>query len=128
MTDGKPFSSAYYVYRGALTPGRPAIIILDSNKAQQLAIFEDIGLAMFKHRLEGPAVDALPDGSPDGVPLPESEVEKIPEYALNVKCNGRLEGRDVCFMTRWNCTQAKKEEGSACICPNVGKRSSWHMA
>jgi hypothetical protein len=129
MTDGKPFSTAYYVYRGALTPGRPAIVILDSNQAPRLAPFEDMGLAIFQHRLEGPAVAALPDGSPDGMPLPESEVKKIPEYVLNIKCNGRLEGRDICFdgNMRWSCTQAMQEEGSTCICPNVGKRASWHM-
>lgn len=129
MTDGKPFSTAHYVYRGALSPGRPAIAILDSNRAQSLAPFEDMGISIFKHRLEGAPIAALPDGSPDGIPLSDSEVKKIPNCALNIKCTGRLEGKEVCFdgNVRWSCTQALKDAGSACVCPNVGKRSSWHM-
>eukprot|EP00980_Cylindrotheca_fusiformis_P001638 scaffold368_cov125-Cylindrotheca_fusiformis.AAC.16 len=129
MTDGKPFSTAHYVYRGALSPGRPAIAILDSNRAKDLKVFEDMGLSIFKHQLGGPPIAALPDGSPDGIPLTDSVVDAIPMCALNIKCNGRLEGKDVCFdgNMRWSCTQQMKEAGSDCICPNVGKRSSWHM-
>jgi hypothetical protein len=130
MTDNRVESVAFYSYRGATSPGRPAILYVEGdNLAKKVGIpLEKHGLAAFKTRLfGGDALDKVPDSMSGGIQLPDDELEKLPAFVRSIKCNGRWEGGKICRDTKWSCTNQMKNDGSDCICPNLGKRSSWHM-
>lgn len=130
MTDKKHESVAFYSYRGATSPGRPAILYVEGdNQAKGVGIpLEERGLAAFKTRIfGGRSLGTFPDAMPDGVQVSDKELEKLPPFVKAVHCANRWEGGKVCQDTKWSCTNKMKSEGSDCICPNVGKRSGWHM-
>jgi hypothetical protein len=130
MTDKSVESVAFYSYRGATSPGRPAILYIE-GPAQAKTVgtpLEEHGLALFQTQIGGNAfLDKVPDCMPDGIQLPEDELEKLPAFVHSMKCKGRWEGGKICQDTKWSCTSRMKKDGSDCICPNLGKRSSWHM-
>eukprot|EP00980_Cylindrotheca_fusiformis_P014163 scaffold3720_cov141-Cylindrotheca_fusiformis.AAC.2 len=123
-------SVAFYAYRGATAPGRPAIVFIEEN-GQVKGVgkpLEERGLAVFKTGLFGKSVlKRLPDAMPDGIQVSNEELAKLPEYVRAIKCSNRFEGGKICQDLKWSCNGRKKNEGSDCICPHVGKRSSWHM-
>ncbi|CAJ1931900.1 unnamed protein product [Cylindrotheca closterium] len=128
MTDSKPYSAAHFIYRGALIPSRPAFVFVDWVKGANLGrSFVEFGLAMFRSRLDGNPVSQLPDMTPDEIPISNEQAQKIPDMARNLKCNKRLEGKDLCFGSKWSCTEKMQAAGIDCICPHIGKRNSWHM-
>ncbi|KAL3940602.1 MAG: hypothetical protein SGBAC_004886 [Bacillariaceae sp.] len=128
MTDGKPFSTAHYIYRGALIPSHPAIVMVDASGGDRIInAFEEVGLAMFISNVDGSVVQEIPDMTPDEIPISDEEAKNLAPMVRDLKCNGRLEGKEGCFQNKWSCTEAMLEAGVDCICPHVGKRSSWHM-
>mmetsp|Transcript_27569 Transcript_27569/g.67041 ORF Transcript_27569/g.67041 Transcript_27569/m.67041 type:complete len:747 (-) Transcript_27569:31-2271(-) len=128
MTDGKTYSAAHYIYRGAMLPSRPAFVFVDWMPGAGLGrSFVEVGLSMFRSRLDGNPVANLPEMTPDGIPISDQEAQKIPKMARNLKCNRRLEGKDLCFGNKWSCNEKIQADGVDCICPHIGKRSSWHM-
>ncbi|CAJ1962024.1 unnamed protein product [Cylindrotheca closterium] len=128
MTDGKMPSAAHYVYRGAVMPNHPAIVMVDATIAPGLnPLFEKVGLAMFESKADTPQFDGAPDLTPDGIPIPDKEANKLPPMVKYLKCGRRFEGKDLCFGKKWSCTDRMKNSGVDCICPHIGKRSSWHM-
>ena len=130
MTDGNMQHAAHYIYRGTtMMPNRPAFIFIDWIPGGKVGrTFAPIGLSMFRTRIDRKPVAMLPDMTPDGIPITDAEAEKIPEMARNLKCNGRMEGKELCFRNKWSCNDAKmRTTGKKCMCPHIGKRSSWHM-
>jgi hypothetical protein len=125
MTDNNLGSAAFYAYRGATNPGRPAILFMTWNQASAISKdFEEAGLAMFGMNDATESVKNIPDSELGGIPLTTYELENLPKYVKTVKCNGRLGGKEICFGHKWSCTSGMQ---NGCICPNVGKRASWHM-
>jgi hypothetical protein len=88
---------------------------------------EEDGLAMFVVNGAGESEANFPDSEPEGIPKTFDELEKMPKYVKAVKCNNRFGGGNICFNNKWSCTSALRDAGSDCICPHVGKRTSWHM-
>eukprot|EP00980_Cylindrotheca_fusiformis_P007761 scaffold1648_cov115-Cylindrotheca_fusiformis.AAC.16 len=128
MTDGHFDSITYYMYRGAINPGRPALAIMTWNKARFVGNpLEDMGLAMFSMQTGDSVMRAIPDSEPNGIPLADSELNKLPKYVKNMKCNRKIGGKVACDGAKWSCTRSLQESGVDCTCPNVGARSSWHM-
>jgi hypothetical protein len=127
MTDPDFDSRAYYLYRGATNPGRPALVIMTTSGAIRGAIpFEENGLAMFVMNDAKESVENIPDSTPDGIPRKSDELAKMPKYVKTVKCNGGGK-QSICFMNKWSCTDSLQQAGVDCVCPHVGKRTSWHM-
>ncbi|CAJ1962131.1 unnamed protein product [Cylindrotheca closterium] len=135
MTDKWHDTSSFYMYRGALTPGRPALLYIEGNGQANHGGrgLEEEGLAVFKADMHSvPTVtrsanNKIPDSAPGGIRLSDEELEKLPPYLQALKCNGNLAGKPFCNGRKWSCTMEDIENGKQCACPKVGKRSSWHM-
>jgi len=135
MTDKWHDTSSFYAYRGALSPGRPALVYIDGSGNANLEgrAFEDEGLAVFKTDIGAvPTVargtdNKLPDSAPGGIPLKNEELEKLPPYLRALYCNGNLQGKPLCDSRKWSCTMGDIQNGKQCDCPSVPKRTSWHM-
>jgi hypothetical protein len=122
MTDKGTASTTYYMYRGATSPGRPALLFLDSRKQKHVGTqLEARGLSVFKTDI-GIALGAVPDSGPDGIPLSPAELEKLPELLQHLKVDNILGS-----MFKWSCDGAMQAAGSDCVCPSIPARSSWHM-
>eukprot|EP00980_Cylindrotheca_fusiformis_P029802 scaffold23881_cov127-Cylindrotheca_fusiformis.AAC.3 len=124
MTDSKYADIAYYLYRGAINAGRPAMLIVDGDKqATYVGVqLEKMGLTLFKSKVLD--LKGVPDSAPDGIPLSLAEMEKFPDLVKYLKVKGGMAGAKD---DKWSCTPEKQAAGSDCLCPNVGGRSSWHM-
>lgn len=123
MTDKGYASTAYYMYRGAINPGRPALLIVDGAKQAKFVgtQLEAKGLSLFQSTIN---LAGVPDSTPDGIPLTSKELEMLPELVQYLKVNKGLEGgNDV----KWSCSPEMQEAGSDCVCPAVPSRSAWHM-
>mmetsp|Transcript_45893 Transcript_45893/g.111168 ORF Transcript_45893/g.111168 Transcript_45893/m.111168 type:complete len:796 (-) Transcript_45893:52-2439(-) len=135
MTDKWQDTTAFYMYRGALTPGRPALLYIEGTRQANLGGrgLEQEGLPVFKADIHSVptmakgSANKLPDSAPGGIPLKDEELKKIPPYLRLLKCNGNFEGKPGCAGNKWSCTPRDIENGKQCACPNVNKRSSWHM-
>jgi hypothetical protein len=126
MTDKGLASAAYYMYRGATSPGRPALLFVDGAKpAKYVGTQLDArGISVFQSNLN---LEAVPDSAPDGIPLSSAELEKLPEMLQHLKVKNRLEGEEGGSQFKWSCTGAMQAAGSDCVCPEVPARTSWHM-
>ncbi|CAJ1962078.1 unnamed protein product [Cylindrotheca closterium] len=124
MTDRFPSSWLHYVYRASVSSGRPAFVAIEyMGHIMYGPVLEDNGLSIFQLRShDAPLIQNIPDSSPDGIELNAAQTNQLPEFAKHLKCNGRIEGKDVCFHDKWKCTMGKLP----CDCPSVAKRSSWH--
>lgn len=128
MTDKAFNSAAYYVYRGATNPGRPALVFMTWNSASKIVEpFEEQGLAMFTMNDSTESLKNVPDSEPNGIPKSVYETKRMPPYVRTLKCNNKMGGKDLCASLKWSCTEHMQEAGIQCSCPHVGKRSSWHM-
>jgi hypothetical protein len=128
MTDRESESAAYYMYRGATNPGRPALLFMTCGYTCKVADpLEENGLAMFIMNDSQESTKNIPDSEPEGVPMKSLDLNKLPKYVKTLKCNNKLGGKESCFRNKWSCTSHMQDEGVDCTCPNVGKRSSWHM-
>lgn len=135
MTDKGHDTCAFYAYRGLLSPGRPALVYIDGVRNANLdgRAFEEEGLAVFKTDIQSvPTVIKgenlkLPDSAPNGIPLKDEEMQQLPPSLQALYCNGNLQGKPLCDGRKWSCTRSDIQKGIKCDCPNVGKRSSWHM-
>jgi hypothetical protein len=122
MTDKGLASSAYYMYRGATSPGRPALLYVDGDEqARKVGTqLEARGLSVFQSKIN---IGAVPDSAPDGIPLNSTELEKLPKLLQHLKVKRR--GEDGEF--KWSCNYNMKAAGSDCVCPSVPARTGWHM-
>jgi hypothetical protein len=114
MTDGDHLAKmVHYGYKGALSPGRPAMMGLRTGKlkVQSLAQLHELGVAAFVSL--GGAVSHIPDSAG----LSDAEIQKMPKYVRSFKCSGSMEGGDpYCKAEKWS-----KDE-----CPSRYYQTSWH--
>ncbi|CAJ1962080.1 unnamed protein product [Cylindrotheca closterium] len=128
----KTFASwLHYMYRAAVSPGRPAFVSMDIMHlaGRYGAPLEKLGLALFY--LNGASVPTnknIPDSAPDGIPLSEDLVNEQPPMVRGLKCDGRLEKPPMCSDDyKWSCTAKMRKARIKCTCPGVKMRSGWHM-
>ena len=126
MTEGVHDAYPYYIYRAATNPGRPAVVTIDGGNKDGKSL-EEAGISHFKLDTIVESFNAFPDSKPDGINLPQEELDNLPEYVRYMKCNGRREQNDICSGNKWSCTSGIIRAGRQCDCPNVKKRGSWHM-
>ena len=129
MTDRAPEHWLYYISRMEAGGGRPAHVVVEAGHARGMgSLVEEFGLTVFDLGVGSvESIQFIPDCQPDGIPLGTAKENEIPEFARDLRCNGRLEGKDLCFGKKWSCTTNMQAQGVQCTCPSVGKRSSWHM-
>lgn len=129
MTDKSFESHLHYMYRGAVNPGRPAMISMDIGFHEKWAgPLEELGLAMFW--LFGGQVSTIanvPDSAPDQIPLTDNELNKLPPMVKSLKCGRRLESDPCSPDAKWSCTKNAQKAGINCTCPELYKRNGWHM-
>jgi len=118
MTDGRSVSSMFhYIYRGALSATRPAVMAIHTagrSGKSRLAAFEtleEMGLATF-HAEEG-YMKAMRDNFPDSAVLSTENLDALPEYVKNYRCEGQFEkGEPFCGKdkyTKWGCSPRLKQ-------------------
>mmetsp|Transcript_32189 Transcript_32189/g.36046 ORF Transcript_32189/g.36046 Transcript_32189/m.36046 type:complete len:688 (-) Transcript_32189:51-2114(-) len=122
MTDGKDTSkSLHYFYRGGVSAGRPALMMLHGggrnrrDREERLRSLEDIGMPAFYGNED--SFEAMRNGFPDSSGISIEEINKLPEYVRNYKCGTSIEkGDPFCSKEKW----------TSYICPKRGKQTSWH--
>jgi hypothetical protein len=123
MTDGRDggMRAAHYGYRGGLSPGRPAFLVLHSGgraalpRETRVKKLEDLGMAAFIE--EGQGQHEMREAIPESFGISEEEIKNLPEYVRNFKCDGKLENGD---------PYCGKEKFTKHTCPIRAKQTSWH--
>lgn len=122
MTDGRvPSKIFHYAYRGAISQGRPALMVLHNGgrssmgRMPALQSLEKNGLPLFHMIPE--LEETMKDNFPDSQGISEEEIKALPEYVRNYKCGTGIEKGD---------PYCDAEKYSPWICPKRGKRASWH--
>ena len=123
MTDagggGKPWRFMHYAYSGASSPGRPAFMGITVNEGGQLdemvQHLEDNGVPIFLQK------DALwtemRKGIPDTFGLSTDEINSMPAFVRNFKCNDVIEkGEPFC----------EEEKYTTGICDGRQGKAPWH--
>ncbi|KAL3931799.1 MAG: hypothetical protein SGBAC_011142, partial [Bacillariaceae sp.] len=131
MTDKSFESWLHYVYRGAVNPGRPAFVTMDSGHLYEKygAPLEEMGLSLWwLNGASMPTNEHIPDSAPEGIPLTDDELKELPPMVKGLKCDRRMEGEPTCSNElKWSCTSKMRKARIKCTCPGVRKRSGWHM-
>lgn len=118
MTDGREGSRAFhYAIRGAITPGRPAMMLMHyggkrgQGRFNPIAELESIGLPFFY--MDDVAEATMKGGIPDSAGISSDELNALPEYVRNYKCGGAIEhGDPFCQaekFSKWGCTPRSKQ-------------------
>jgi hypothetical protein len=122
MTDGRDnVKLLHYGYRGGLTPGHPAIMGFHiggraaGSRVERLKRLEELGMASFVGLSTGDA--KLYEKVPDSSGLSDSELDAMPEYVRNFKCEGKMEGGD---------PYCGKEKYTTRVCSPRSKQVGWH--
>ena len=80
-------------YRGALNPGRPAMLGVWTNgwkgRDERLLDLEQIGLPTFYRPTK--SIDAMNAAFPDSGEFTEAQLQALPDYVRNFKCQGQIE-------------------------------------
>jgi hypothetical protein len=118
MTDGgESVLLLHYGYRGGISSGRPAIIAAHHagkprmKREESLKHLEDMGMAAFTYDFQAKAA------IPESFGISEEEIQNLPEYVRNFKCEGKLESGD---------PYCGKEKYTKYACPIRAKQASWH--
>ena len=121
MTDvGEPLRFMHYAYRGAISAGRPAFmgirVNIDRGQQQPLVdVLEKNGVPIFLEK-DSLWTDMRKE-IPDTFGLSEDEINAMPEYVRNFKCNGVIEkGEPFC----------KIEKYTSYICEDRRGKAPWH--
>lgn len=76
-----------------MNPGRPAMLGVWTNgwkgRDERLLDLEQVGLAIF-HR-PPKSIDAMNAAFPDSGEVTQAELEALPDYVRNFKCQGQIE-------------------------------------
>jgi len=122
MTDGhKTEPLLHYGYRGAISPGRPAMMLLNHGgragpKRQQIYEgLEEMGVAAF-YGNDG-TMKVMRTKFPDNSLLTEAEINALPEYVRNYRCGAAIEKGD---------PYCGSEKYSKWSCSPRMKQTSWH--
>ena len=121
MTDvGQPLRLMHYAYRGALSSGRPAFmgirVNLDRGKQDKMIeVLEDNGVPIFLQ--DNHLWTVMREGIPDSFGLSTDEINAMPEYVRNYKCNDVIEkGEPFCEIEKY----------SRDICVDRQGKAPWH--
>jgi hypothetical protein len=122
MTDGKDSSKMqHFLYRGGISPGRPALMMLKSggrsrkDREDRHKSLENIGLPAFYGADD--STEAMRNAIPSSGGIPLEDIDKLPEYVRNFKCGDSIEkGDPLCG----------KEKYTSYICSKRGKQTGWH--
>jgi hypothetical protein len=120
MIDGRKDSLLFhYGYRGALNPGRPAIVGVwtDGWKGvnDRLRDFESLGVAAFHRPKEN--TRAMHNAFPDSGYKTEEELAAMPDYVRHFKCQGKIEKGEP------HCQEEKYTKG---LCDHRAGKANWH--
>ena len=103
---GKLTDHACTGYRGALQPNRPAMLGVWTNgwkgRDERLQDLATIGLAPF-HRPSS-SIENMNAAFPDSGDLTEAELQALPPFVRNFKCQGQIEKVRLCIYREsgWN--------------------------
>jgi hypothetical protein len=122
MTDGNEYTRLlHYGYRGGLSPGHPAIMGFhiggrsSKRRVGQLQRLEEMGMSAFVGL--STADSEMYKGIPESTGLSDEEIEAMPEYVRNFKCEGKIESGD---------PYCGNEKYTKKICSPRAKQVSWH--
>jgi len=120
MTDaGHPHRLMQYAYRGAISKGRPAFmgIRVELGRSEQdkmVKLLTDIGVSIF---IQDSALRSeMEKATPDSAALTTEEINAMPEYVKNFKCDGFFEKGD-------GCIEPKYSQG---VCDSRVGKAPWH--
>lgn len=122
MTDGRNTGlMLHYMYRGALAPTRPAVMMIHyggrSSAYRQVRMKEldDMGLASFL--FEENAMKVMRDNFPDSAGLSKEVLDTMPEYVKNYRCGASIEKGD---------PYCDSDKYTTFMCTPRMKQASWH--
>ena len=110
----------HYGYSGGTSPGRPAFMGIRVNQDRRMQneiiqLLEDNGIPTFIQ--DDKLWTTMRKGIPDTFGLSTDEINAMPEYVRNFKCNGVIEkGEPFC----------EAEKYSNDICVNREGKAPWH--
>eukprot|EP00531_Pseudo-nitzschia_arenysensis_P009594 CAMPEP_0116129810 /NCGR_PEP_ID=MMETSP0329-20121206/8118_1 /TAXON_ID=697910 /ORGANISM="Pseudo-nitzschia arenysensis, Strain B593" /LENGTH=701 /DNA_ID=CAMNT_0003624093 /DNA_START=71 /DNA_END=2176 /DNA_ORIENTATION=+ len=122
MTDGSNhFLSFHYAFRGAMSPTRPAFMMVHNGGRSKnarlgaLRILEQHGLPLFD--MNDNHQNEMRENFPDSAGISSEAISALPEYVRNYKCGTSIEkGEPFC----------RKEKYSSWVCSKRSKQASWH--
>jgi hypothetical protein len=120
MTDaGYPYKMVHYAYRGAISKGRPAFLGIrfgqDDERETAMRVLGEYGMTTFIQEDGGYA--KMREGVPDTFGLNTNEINAMPEYVRNFRCDGLYEkGEPFC----------EDEKYSSEICKDRAGKAPWH--
>jgi hypothetical protein len=121
MTDvGKPLRFMHYAYRGAISAGRPAFVGIRVNldrgdQENNIKVLEKNGVPIFLQDNE--LWTTMRNAIPNTFGLSTEEINEMPEYVRNYKCNDYYEkGEPFCEIEKY----------SRDICEDRQGKAPWH--
>jgi len=121
MTDaGQPHRLLHYAYRGAISKGRPAFMGIRINLARgeqdkMVKFLTDLGISIFIQDMA--LLSEMEKAIPDTLDLTTKEIDAMPEYVKNFKCNDFFEkGEPFC----------EEEKYSRDVCEDREGKAPWH--
>jgi len=117
MTDaGQPIRLMHYAYRGALSAGRPAFMGIRVNIDRKImGSLEDLGMPIFVQ--DNDLWSEMRKAIPDTFGLSKNEINAMPEYVRNYKCDDVIEkGEPFCL----------DEKYSRDVCEDRQGKAPWH--
>jgi hypothetical protein len=116
MTDvGQPIRLMHYAYRGGLSSGRPAFMAIRINldRGDQegiMKVLNDLGMSIFVEDDDMWFKKFIPDS----FGLSKAEINEMPEYIKNFKCNDVIEkGEPYCIDEKYSRDVCEDREGKA---------------
>jgi hypothetical protein len=119
MTDGgEKYKMLMYFIRAGIRPNQPAVVALHLGRRDRILPVqqaEDMGLAAFM--MDDKEDKLIQNEIPDSFGLSDEEINKMPEFVRNFRCDKKVEGGDPhCGELKWNST----------MCNGRKFRVSWH--
>jgi len=120
MTDaGKPLRLLHYAYRGVLSGGRPAFMAINAHLDTDGAeVLDDSGVSMFIE--DRSQWSKMRKAIPDTLGLSTDEINAMPEYVRNYKCDGVIEkGDPFCLIEKYSREICEDRQGKAPWHPGI---------
>jgi hypothetical protein len=119
MTDGsETYRMLMYLLRAGIRPNQPAVVALHLGQRDRIEVVqqvEDTGLTAFM--MDDKEDKLINDAIPDSFGLSDEEIDKMPEFVRNFKCDKNVEGGDpYCGEQKFNKT----------MCNDRKFQVSWH--
>ena len=121
MTDAENLALAHFGYRGLRSAGFPALVGLHVSgrdrppRERMLARLAELGGSTFV--MDEDAYAEMKKAIPESSGISSAEIEALPEYVRNFKCQGKIESGD---------PYCDEQKYSQQLCYPRAKRASWH--